>query len=352
MEEVGINRQHVTFRFLEACGDSDDILGASLSLMQSDQHRHDRDRAIGTAVEIAAYTSRDDATLEAACGAIVERLRDIGGPKLRVTTLLRQARVLHRREESDRRTNPTLKRVHDVLPDAPCAEDTVVPPKWTLTQDGIASSNTGDTILVPAPIVISRRLGHVDSGEQSVEIAWLRQGSWHQRIVPRCTIATARTIVGLAGFGLPVTSTNASVLVDYLLDFDVENANAIPESLVTNRMGWIGPAGTQGFLCGSELISHLSEEQQRNQRVAFLGADVGDQQLVDGIHKYGDMTGWRDAIAPLRPFPRARLALYASLAPPMLMLLSAPNFVVGFAGATSQGKTTILRAAASCWGLP
>lgn len=352
VEDVCKKRQNATCRFLEVGGDSDDILGASLSLLQSNQHRHDCDRAIGTAVEIAAYTSRDDATLEAACGAIAERLRNVGGPKLRVTTLLRQARVLLRRDESDRQTNPTLKRVHDVLPDAPCAEDAVVPPKWALTQDGITSPIIGDTILVPAPIVISRRLGHVDGGEQSVEIAWLRQGSWQQRIVPRCTVATARTIVGLAGFGLPVTSSNASVLVDYLLDFEVANANAIPESLVTTRMGWIGPAGIQGFLCGGELISDLAGEQQRNQRVAFLGADIGDQQLVDGIHKCGTMTSWRDAIAPLRPFPRARLALYASLATPMLMLLPAPNFVVSFAGPTSQGKTTSLRGAASCWGRP
>ncbi len=352
VEDVCNHHQHVTFRFLDAGGESDDVLGASLLLLQSNQHRQDRDRAIGTAIEIAAYTSRDDATLEAACGAIAERLRNVGGPKLRVTTLLRQARVLLRRDESDRQTNPTLKRVHDVLPDAPCAEDAVVPPKWALTQEGIISPNMGDTILVPAPIVISRRLGHVDGGEQSVEIAWLRQRSWQQRIVPRSTVATARTIVGLAGFGVPVTSSNATVLVDYLLDFEVANANAIPESLVTNRMGWIGPAGIQGFLCGSELISALAEEQQRNQRVAFLGADVGDQQLVDGIHHYGEMTSWRDAIAPLRPFPRARLALYASLASPLLMVLAAPNFVVSFAGATSQGKTTVLRAGASCWGLP
>ena len=41
-----------------------------------------------------------------------------------------------------------------------------------------------------------------------------------------------------------------------------------------------------------------------------------------------------------------------ALAPPMLEILGASNFVLDFAGATSSGKTTTLRVAASCWGKP
>lgn len=46
------------------------------------------------------------------------------------------------------------------------------------------------------------------------------------------------------------------------------------------------------------------------------------------------------------------LAIYASLAPPLLDLLLSPNFIVSFDGRTSTGKSTVQAIAASCWGNP
>jgi hypothetical protein len=47
------------------------------------------------------------------------------------------------------------------------------------------------------------------------------------------------------------------------------------------------------------------------------------------------------------------LGVYGSLVPPLLPFLpSCPNFIMDWSGATSRGKTTMLRIAASVWGQP
>ena len=47
-----------------------------------------------------------------------------------------------------------------------------------------------------------------------------------------------------------------------------------------------------------------------------------------------------------------RLGLYAAFVPVMLRIYGSENFVLDYAGATSQGKTTTLRVGASVWGRP
>jgi putative DNA primase/helicase len=44
------------------------------------------------------------------------------------------------------------------------------------------------------------------------------------------------------------------------------------------------------------------------------------------------------------------LSIYASLAPPVLAIVGAPNFMIDWSNPTSTGKTTTLKVAASCWG--
>ncbi len=340
----------VTYRCRLECDAHDELLDAILSLCDQTLSRTQREIMIFAAVEAATYCSRSELQVEVACSAIAEKLRVAGIPSPRVTSLIKRARSLLPVVE---RTAPSLRRVRDVLRDAPCPDGAVVPPLWILTTEGISPVSAGDVVLVPAPVVITQRFTQVDGGVESLEIAWLQRDGWSRRIVERGTVATARTIVSLADFGLPVTSSNASALVDYVLDFVVANIGGLPESRISNRMGWIGVQGGEGFLWGSRLLSANSgDPQQQDQGVTYRGADVGDQQLVDGLHTCGAFEGWRNAIHVLERYSRARLVVFASLAPPLLMPLEARNFTVSAAGATSVGKTTVLRAGASCWGCP
>jgi hypothetical protein len=120
-------------------------------------------------------------------------------------------------------------------------------------------------------------------------------------------------------------------------------------------MGWQGDGGRDGFLWGRVLLTAEGRQAvggAQRPAVSFQGADAGDEQLADGLHEAGTLAGWRDAVRAAEPFPKVRLAVCASLAPPLLSVLDAHNFVVDFSGVTSQGKTTTLRVAAGCWGCP
>ena len=72
--------------------------------------------------------------------------------------------------------------------------------------------------------------------------------------------------------------------------------------------------------------------------VTFSGADQGDEQLVDGFHAAGTLEGWLAAISSVRDFPRVQFAIFASLVPPLLPIVKAPNFAINFSGPTSVGK--------------
>ncbi len=159
--------------------------------------------------------------------------------------------------------------------------------------------------------------------------------------------------------GLPVTSSNADVIVEYLADFETANLSVLPQSRVTHHMGWLGPNGEHGFLCGHNHIhganhadSTVNDQDSPAVSVTFSGADQGDEQLVDGFHAAGTLTGWLSAISPVADYPRAQLSIYASFVPPMLAILKAPNFAINFSGPTSNGKTTAQRCSASVWGCP
>lgn len=74
--------------------------------------------------------------------------------------------------------------------------------------------------------------------------------------------------------------------------------------------------------------------------------------MAAGFHQKGDLAGWQDAVFCLADHPRALCALFAGLAPPLLMILGASNFVMDLANRTSTGKTTAQRVAANLWGRP
>ena len=184
---------------------------------------------------------------------------------------------------------------------------------------------------------------------------WLRDGSWQQRVVDRGTICDARTIVELSSLGLPVTSNNARTLVQFLAEYEALNLPRLPATHVASKMGWQGEDGSDGFLWGRHLITAngiiLNDEgalvgSVEKGRVRFRGADIGDDQLAGGFYAAGTHDGWITAITPLTDYPRARLALYTSFVPPLLMILRSANFGLDFAGQTTIGKTTALRVAA------
>ena len=243
-------------------------------------------------------------------------------------------------------TNDEAQPVCELLPGAPVSGEITVPSGWELDEDGLHQDSNH---IVPSPIVVTQRYKDIADGTEHVELAWLRDGVWQKQIVARRNIADARAIVALADVGLPVTSENARHVVRYLADFEAQNLPHLQPARVSAHMGWLGRDGEFGFLWGQELLTERSEAETQ---VAFRGADVGDDQIAQGYCSAGSLPGWKSAVGDVAQYPRALLGVYAALTPPLLQILSAPNFIVDWAFSTSTGKTTTLRLGASCWGNP
>ena len=214
-----------------------------------------------------------------------------------------------------------------------------------------------------APILITGRLNQVTNGPEGLSLCWREGYKWREKIVDRGQAMDARKLVELANDGFPVASDNARDLVAYLRRFEAANLLHLPVAHVSGSMGWQGPARRDGFLWGSAHIQPTGEivrcpqlcdstRQWRDDVIAFRATSVGDEQIVAGYHSQGTREEWEEAVRPAMAHPRARLALYASVATPLLAILGCPNFIIDFAHPTSVGKTTLLRIAASVWGDP
>lgn len=312
---------------------------------------HDTGRPIDVASE--AGRGRFLADVLAALG------RDLEGHGQDLETLGRDFQAwLGNREEDEHgaaalvaAADVTGRRLAGHLPDLPAEPEDIgaweLPRGWMVDREsGVMTHSSGGSF--PCPVVLTGRLQDLDGGSSAVRVAWRRDGAWHSRDVAATTAFDRRKIVELRGYDLPVSSTNAGVLVQLLESFEAANLERLRPEQTTGRMGWL--EDFSGFLCGRTMIG------RPGRRVQFQGYEGGDDQVADGFAASADADGWechwRETVGLLRDLPGALAVLTASLSSPLLEMLDVPGFVVDICGETSTGKTTLLRAAASIWGRP
>jgi hypothetical protein len=283
-------------------------------------------------------------------------------------TALREAAATHAinhpNEGSGTAADGPQVAVGDVIPGVPGPGMACVPPGWKIQLQGVyRTSADKDIEVLPAPLVITARL--VDASDQTewVQLSWFRDLVWRHRVVGREQVASKRLITDLAAYGLPVTSLNADMVIEYLADYEAWNLPVLPPVQVSRQLGWVDEAGS-GFLWGPRLIRgdgtvvdgpppfNPLQPAPALPQVVFRGADAGDEQAAAGYHAKGTFDGWKTTVEPALKYPMVRLAVLASLGAPLLQLLGGRNFTVDWCGPTSSGKTTTLRVAASVWGQP
>ena len=261
--------------------------------------------------------------------------------------------------------------VTEAVEDIPAPPNLKVPSGYTLGKGGILKTTMSRDLseertesVVPAPIIIAGRTTDVNDGREATDLLYIRGGEWKRHTTPRSTACNSREIVKLSDFGVPVTSGNASDLVEYLGDFDATNIAELPHGKTSAQMGWQGKKGDMGFLWGKRLLQRgqpmpdtevdvdaLSPEEWGD-GVMFRGADVGDEQLAAGFSPSGTFERWRKTMERLEGYPRVKLTVAGSLATPLLEVVGGDNFVIDLPSPTSRGKTTTLRIDASVWGNP
>lgn len=298
--------------------------------------------------EIAAGLSRDAGTLARAYAldpGSVERahiqIRSVAGmaktADLWFRTVKREARAAAAEQASAARREATAGDMHplDAITRGLGVSGLMAPAGYSVDLGGVLDSE-GRRVIV-APVVIAAVEVDAESGGVRFDLAWLFRGRWVRRSIERDAALDARRVLRLAEYGLPVSSGSCAPLVRYLEQFEACNAQLIPERATIPRMGWVGPSLVVGSECYGPPVS--------------LVADEGLAALAGGFGAVGDPAEWSEmAEAVICPRPSVLLACYVAAASPMLEILGIPGFIADWSGATSRGKSTALKIAASVWG--
>ena len=209
--------------------------------------------------------------------------------------------------------------------------------QYICTDDGVMLAAYGDTTVVcPHPIMLSGRLVNLDSGEVRLEVSFRRGAEWRTVVVEKVILASAAKVIDLARLGIAVDSENAKTLVKYFTDLEAMNYDRLPERHSVARVGWT----TSG-----KFVPYADS-------VEFDGAP-GFRAVFDSFHPNGDRDAWFKAASKARNESTiARIVLAASLASALVSPLHALPFFVHIWGRSGNGKTMLLKLAASVWASP
>lgn len=221
-----------------------------------------------------------------------------------------------------------------------------VPRGWNIDDSGVWRLRTDgeDPVHVTRyPIMLTGRTTDVLTGEAKRQVLWRGPSGWCQRTVDRQTLIESRRITALGKHDAPVSSNNASAVVDFLVAYEAENAGNLPMIHSTEKLGWLPD--------GDFILPEKRVAPQGSPDYPFaLIPPAGMEHTAQGCSVAGTWEDWLEAAEIAKDWPILMGVLYAAVASPLLKILGTNNFIVDLNGETTGGKTTSLRLAASVWG--
>lgn len=209
---------------------------------------------------------------------------------------------------------------------------------WIAGEEGVYAQSDSQIEAVACyhPIIPVERMKNLETGEEQIKIAYKRNGTWNEIIVPKTLVTSASKIVSLSGRGISVTSENAKLLVRYLSDVENMNDSQIKVQYSTSKLGWIQ----------DQFIPYDTD-------IVFDG-DQRYRQLYDSVAERGNWKIWQTHMLKLRKTGRAeiKMMMAASFASVLVSILGGLPFIVDLWGETEGGKTVSLMIAASIWANP
>ena len=115
------------------------------------------------------------------------------------------------------------------------------PEGWIYSDKGISMIEKKEyafTSVCRTPIILTKRLKSIETGDEKIEIAFKRDGQWISATYPRSIIFSSRSITVLADLGCTITSENAKQVVRFLGALEAENIDIIPKADATSTFGW------------------------------------------------------------------------------------------------------------------
>lgn len=220
------------------------------------------------------------------------------------------------------------------------------------------------TTVCPRPILVTGLLVDPDGiAPQLVVLRWHDGRAWCSRVVRRGQACQARELSALSEYGVPVGSSTCAAMAGWLEAFIVHNAARMPTARAVTSMGWRDlDTATPAFVIGPEVIrpagvvpSQLDDSDPTTwpeNAIHLRAEDAPTLALTRAWRVGGTWDGWLEVAKEASAHPALGLALRAAVAPMVLRIVGAANFVLDIAGITSQGKSTALYFAASAMGFP
>ena len=209
---------------------------------------------------------------------------------------------------------------------------------WIADQTGVKTFTVfgGEQLACYHPILITQRLMNAETGREKVKIAFQKGFKWKEIIVDKATIASANKIVGLADYGVSVTSETSKSLVKFLSDLENYNITAIDTRVSTSKFGWINGE----FMPYGLNIEFDSESKFKD--------------IFESVQSYGDYQKWLELMLKIRRSGRYEPQLYmaGSFASVLLKPLNVLPFILNLWGETGMGNTVALMVATSIWANP
>lgn len=209
---------------------------------------------------------------------------------------------------------------------------------WLADDYGISRPGVqGEEIACAHPLMPVQRLTNIDTGIEKMKLAFKRGGIWRTVVCDRKQVASNNTIVGLADFGISVTSENARHMVRYLQDVENLNYDRIPQRKSVSRLGWVGGEGFSPYVDG----------------LVFDGED-SFKNFFDSVGEKGSMDKWVKEVKKIRQSEclAPKIMLAASFASVLVGPCGGLPFFCHIWGGTETGKTVGLMLAASVWANP
>lgn len=185
-------------------------------------------------------------------------------------------------------------------------------------------------------MIISKRFINVDTGIEKVEIATIKPHfkRWKSFITERKNIASRNKIVDLASYGLDVTSSRSSAVVNYFDTFEQYNSKIIPSVRTVSSTGW------------------------RDDDSFVFPNSNGDFDLDDSIKpqldKIFQFKGNKQIVIDLLKKHYLKVSVFtvvgAALTAPLIKIFKVQNIVIHIFGHTGCGKSTLNKLAFSLFG--
>lgn len=184
--------------------------------------------------------------------------------------------------------------------------------------------------------LITKQFENIENNKVFRKLSWTSNNKKKSEVFPASTLSTKKDLILLSDIGLDVDDNNYKRLIQFFSGLLRYNENKIPTSHMVNRLGHV----EGGFI-----------HPNIDTNIEIIPNGQGEKDIINSFKEKGTLNTWKNEVLEIiKPHPKAMLFLTASFTSILLEFYGIDSFIVDFSGHTSQGKTTLLRVAASVWG--